>query len=103
MLVLKKNVEFNCVISMRTMTKFILYTGVPNFLPNMRPLAMACTTLLGDTPPPCVLCTALVWPCVLRTAIFCLAYCVPFNNKNNNFRCFHLHKDNKMTVCCMHM
>jgi len=34
-----------------------------------------------DTPPPCVLRTALFWPCVLRTAIFGLVYFVPFNNK----------------------
>ena len=54
-------------------------------------------------PPPCVLRTALFWHCVLRTAIFCLAYCVPFNNKNNLFGRFHLHKEVKITVCCMHM
>ena len=92
MLVLKKNVEFNCVISMSSMAKFILYTGVPISLPNMRRLAMACATLEGDTLSP------------LRTGdrLFCLAYCVPYN-KNNNIWRFHLHKDNKMTICCMHM
>ena len=28
-----------------------------------------------------------------------LAYCVPFINKNNHFGRFHLHKEDKMTVC----
>ena len=37
----------------------------------------------------------------LRTALFWLAYCVPFNNKNNHFGCFHLHKEDKIkyVVC----
>jgi len=39
--------------------------------------------------------------CVLP--FFSLAYCVPFNNKNYHFWRFRLHKDVKMTVCCMHM
>ena len=30
---------------------------------------------------------------------FGFAYCVPFNNKNNHFWHFHLHKEDKMTVC----
>ena len=34
---------------------------------------------------------------------FGLAYCVPFCNKNNYFGRFHLHKEDKFTVCCMHM
>ena len=27
---------------------------------------------------------------------FGLAYCVPFNNKNIHFGCFHLHKEDKI-------
>ena len=34
---------------------------------------------------------------------FGLAYCVPFNNNNNYFGRFHLHKEVKITVCCMHL
>ena len=34
---------------------------------------------------------------------FGLAYCEPFNNKTTIFWRFHLHKEDKMTVCCMHM
>ena len=54
--------------------------------------------------PPCVLRTALFSPYVLRIAIFrSRVSCVPFNNKNNIFWRFHLHEEDKMTVCCMHM
>jgi len=35
--------------------------------------------------------------------IFCLAYCVPFKNKNDHFWRFQLHNEYKMTVCYMHM
>jgi len=45
-------------------------------------------------------------PSPLRTAyrqFFGLANCVPFNNTNNHFRRFHLHKEDKITVCRMHM
>jgi len=34
-------------------------------------------------------------PSVLRSASFGLAYCVPFNNKNNHVWRFHLHKEIK--------
>jgi len=51
--------------------------------------------------PPCVLRVALFLPCVLRTAMFGLAYCVSFNNKTTIFG--NLHKEDKMTVCCVHM
>jgi len=34
---------------------------------------------------------------------FGLAYCVPFNNKTTIFSRFHLHKEDKMTVCCLHV
>ena len=56
----------------------------------------------GDTPlPPCVLPYFGLAYCVLP--YFGLVYCVPFNNKNNHFGRFHLHKEDKNTVCCMHM
>ena len=32
-------------------------------------------------------------------AFFGLAYCVPFNNNKNHFGRFHLHKEDKITVC----
>ena len=59
----------------------------------------------GDTPlPPGVLRTALFWPCVLRTAIFRPRVLrVPFNKQTTIFWRFYLHKEDKMTVCCMHM
>ena len=35
---------------------------------------------------------------------FGLAYCVPFNNKTTIFgKNFHLHRKDKMTVCCVHI
>ena len=34
---------------------------------------------------------------------FGLAHCVPLNNKNNHFGRFHLHKEDKNAICCMHM
>ena len=39
-------------------------------------------------------------PPPMRTASFGLAYCVPFNNKNNLFWSFHIHKGDKNTVAC---
>ena len=43
----------------------------------------------GDTTPPCGLRTTLLLPCILRKAIFGVAYCVPFKNKIKQF--WHLH------------
>jgi len=34
---------------------------------------------------------------------FGLTYYVPFNNKNNHYWRFHLHKEDKITICCMHV
>ena len=58
----------------------------------------------GDTPSPLAYCVPPYFGlayCV--PPFFGIAYCVPFNNKNNHFWRFHLHKEDKMTVCCMHM
>ena len=58
----------------------------------------------GDTPLPLAYCVPLY---------FGIAYCVPpffasrtayrLTTKNNHFGRFHLHKEVKITVCCMHM
>ena len=61
-------------------------------------------TYEGDTPSPLAYCVPLnfgIAYCV--PPFFGLAYCVPFNNKNNHFGRFHLHKEVKITVCCMYM
>jgi len=54
----------------------------------------------GDTPLPLAFCVppnfGLAY-CV--PPFFGLAYCVPFNNKNKNFWRFHLHKEDRMTLC----
>jgi len=58
----------------------------------------------GDTPLPLAYCVPPYFGlayCV--PPFFGLTYCVPFNNKNYHFWRFHLHKEDKMTVCCMHM
>jgi len=58
----------------------------------------------GDTPSPLAYCVPL----------YCgIAYCVPpflasrtayhLTTKNNHFGRFHLHKEVKITVCCMHI
>ena len=57
------------------------------------------------TPPsPLAYCVPLYFGIAYCVPLFFgLAYCVPFNNKNNHFGRFHLHKEVKITVCCMHM
>ena len=58
----------------------------------------------GDTPSPLRTAKRFIFGiayCV--PPLYCLAYCIPFNNKNNHFERFLLHKEVKITVCCMHM
>ena len=58
----------------------------------------------GDTPSPLAYCVPAYFGltyCV--PPFFGLAYCVPFNNKNNYFGRLHLHKEDKITLRCMHM
>jgi len=52
---------------------------------------------------PCVLRAALFRPCVLRTAMFWPRVLRTVQQQNNHFWQFHLHKEDKMTVCCVHM
>ena len=59
----------------------------------------------GDTPPP-PLRTAYRFILALRTAYrHFLALCTAYRltTKTNHFERFHVHKEVKITVCCMHM
>ena len=72
-----------------------------NYLRGTR--AKISTIVEGDTPlANCVPSYLGLAYCV--SPLFGLAYCVPFNKKKkpNHFGRFHLHKEDKLTVCCMH-
>ena len=58
----------------------------------------------GDTPPP--LRTAYRPILALRTAyrhVLASRTAYRLTTKNNHFGRFHLHKEDKITLCCMHM